>query len=124
MRPGRLHFIAVQAIVLCTAASAAAQVGPIDFKSREASEGRNYAERITASLAVGKSSGQATYGYSFGLPSGRGVSPSLALSYSSSGPVSEIGSGWALTIPMIERSSKHGVPLVLAAARRDDRARA
>lgn len=101
---------ATHALVLCAAGAAAAQVGPIDFKSREAAEGRNYAERITASLAVGKSSGQATYGYSFGLPAGRGVSPSLALSYSSSGGPSEVGTGWALTVPMIERSSTHGVP--------------
>ncbi|KAB2910832.1 MAG: hypothetical protein F9K40_01875 [Kofleriaceae bacterium] len=110
MRFGRPGPIAIHALILCAAGAASAQVRPIDFKSREAAEGRNYAERITASLAVGKSSGQASYAYGFGLPAGRGVSPALALSYSSGGSVSEVGTGWALTIPMIERSSKHGVP--------------
>ncbi len=85
-------------------------IGPIDFKSREAKEGRNFAKRIIATLAVGKSSGQATYEFDFDLPAGRGVSPSLALSYSSTAGVSEVGEGWALSVPMIERGYEHGPP--------------
>lgn len=106
----RSHALAVGVAIIATHAAAFAQVGPIDFKSRETKEGRNYTQQLSATLAVGKSTGQATYEFDFALPSGRGIDPTLGLSYSSSASYTEAGQGWALGVPMIERSSQHGVP--------------
>ena len=44
------------------------------------------------------------------LPGRRGVQPSLALGYSSSGRNGWVGVGWGLKVGAIERSTKRGVP--------------
>ncbi len=97
-------------VVLGTAKLAFAQA-KLPFKSRELAEGRNFMQRLTPLLAVGESSGSVSYSYDFVLPPAR-LAPQLSLQYSSSGGNSEYGFGWELTVPMIERSSRHGMPNV------------
>ncbi len=56
-------------------------------------------------------SGSASYSYAFELPPGTGgLTPALALVYSSSAGHSEVGYGWSLTLGAIERSTRFGVP--------------
>lgn len=94
--------------VLLSSASVATAQPTIQFKSRELSEGRNYTQQLTAVLSVGESSGTVSYRFPISVPPGRGLTPEVALEYSSNGGASEYGWGWQLTIPMIERSHKQG----------------
>jgi RHS repeat-associated protein len=82
----------------------------IDFRSRELQEGRHFTQKLLAILAVGESSGQLNYRFDFELAPGRGITPELALVYSSTAGYSDVGQGWELTIPTIERSSRRGPP--------------
>jgi hypothetical protein len=55
--------------------------------------------------------GSATTRIAIDVPPGRrGVSPTIALQYSSNGGPSPYGYGWTLPIPRVSRSTKHGVP--------------
>src|SRR3989338_1591352 len=55
--------------------------------------------------------GRATTSVPIALPPGRkGMQPSLALSYSSSGRNGWLGVGWSLDLGYIEHSTKNGVP--------------
>ncbi len=55
--------------------------------------------------------GRATTGVPIVLPPGRkGIQPSLALSYSSSGRNGWLGVGWMLDVGYVERNTKNGVP--------------
>jgi len=55
--------------------------------------------------------GRATTAIPLAVPPGRkGLQPSLALSYSSSGRNGWVGVGWSLDVGYIERSTKHGAP--------------
>ncbi|MCE9580173.1 MAG: hypothetical protein K8W52_44060 [Deltaproteobacteria bacterium] len=91
-------------------ATAAHAQPAIQFKSRELQEGRNYTQHLLAVLATGESGGQASYRYDIAVPPAHGITPEVALVYSSGAGQSEIGYGWELTDPTIERSSAHGVP--------------
>jgi hypothetical protein len=102
--------LSVALAALAVETVAYAQAPTIDFKSRELQEGKSYTERIIAALAVGETAGSTSYSYDFQVPPGRGITPSLSLVYSSSADYSEVGHGWELTLPLIERSSEHGVP--------------
>jgi RHS repeat-associated protein len=51
------------------------------------------------------------YGLAIDLPKGYvGATPSLRLSYASSGGNGELGIGWSLSVPSIERRTVHGLP--------------
>lgn len=80
----------------------------IQFQSRELKDGKNFTDRISAVLSVGESSGQVSYEYPIDVPPGRGVTPRVALAYSSHARQSEFGYGWQLTMPIIERSERKG----------------
>jgi RHS repeat-associated protein len=55
--------------------------------------------------------GAATYSYRFELPDGTGgLTPELALTYSSLTTNTEYGWGWMLSIPKIERCTRFGTP--------------
>ena len=55
--------------------------------------------------------GRATTAIPLAVPPGRkGIQPSLALAYSSSGRNGWVGVGWSLEVGAIERSTKRGVP--------------
>lgn len=55
--------------------------------------------------------GLATYGVPFALPAGyNGFSPSLGLSYTSSGGASVVGLGWDMAVPTVERMTARGLP--------------
>ena len=55
--------------------------------------------------------GQMSYNVPIELPAGyANMTPSLSLSYSSGSGTSEVGIGWSLSIPYIERMSKRGLP--------------
>lgn len=95
-------------LVLAVAASAQAQP-KLSFKSRELQEGKNSLSKLTAVLAVGEAVGELSYRYAIEVPAGRGVTPEIALDYSSHSGHSEYGWGWNLTVPSIERSDKNGV---------------
>lgn len=82
----------------------------IEFKSRELQEGRNYLQQLIGNVAVMGSGGSLSYDFPLTAPSGRGMTPSLGLVYSSSAEMSEYGYGWDLTLPMLERNSAEGVP--------------
>lgn len=57
------------------------------------------------------SMGIVSYGVPIALPAGyNGLSPSLRLGYSSAGGASEVGMGWSLPIPKIERMTSRGLP--------------
>jgi hypothetical protein len=57
------------------------------------------------------SSGSFSYNYGFSIPQGRdGVTPSLNLSYSSSGGTGVFGKGWSISVPHIQRSTRLGTP--------------
>ncbi|MGH7701763.1 MAG: SpvB/TcaC N-terminal domain-containing protein [Gemmatimonadales bacterium] len=67
---------------------------------------------ISDSAKVSLFSGAASYSYPFELPPGTGgLTPNLALVYSSSGSHSEVGYGWSLSLGAIERSTRFGVPI-------------
>lgn len=58
--------------------------------------------------------GSYNYRYDFELPPGRnGISPDLALLYSSKAGRSHLGEGWRLNIPFIIRSTRQGAPSYL-----------
>lgn len=71
----------------------------------------NRTTNIQAQGGVIGNSGAYGYRYNIPLPPGRnGMSPQLALQYSSSAGRSYLGLGWSLNIPYIVRSTKFGKP--------------
>lgn len=97
------------AIALIATGTASAQP-TIPFKSRELQPGRKFSQQLLGVPGVSESSGQLSHSYPIEIPSGRGITPSIALEYSSSAGLSEFGYGWELTLPTIERSQRNGVP--------------
>lgn len=82
----------------------------IEFKSRELQEGRNYLQRLIGSVGVTGSGGRLSFRFPLVAPPGRGISPDLALVYSSSAGYSEYGHGRELTLPTIERDPSDRAP--------------
>ncbi|MGN7915674.1 SpvB/TcaC N-terminal domain-containing protein [Enterobacter sp. 22466] len=68
-------------------------------------------------LSFGGADGAAGWSLPLPLPSGRGLSPSLALDYSSGGGNSAFGAGWDCSPPAIFRMTRFGVPRYTAADR-------
>ncbi len=68
---------------------------------------------LSAALPADLFSGAATHRIPIELPPGTGgMTPDLALSYSSAGPLdSWVGSRWSLSLPSISYSLKHGIAL-------------
>ena len=95
--------------LLITFAHASAQP-TLPFKSRELQEGKHFISSSIAIPEVSEASGQARETFAFHVPKGRGVTPVVQMEYSSSGNASEYGHGWELSIPVIERSRRFGVP--------------
>ena len=104
----RFALVAVVGLFGATTSAWAQQVPLIQFQSRELKEGRGFTDRITAVLSVGESTGSVSYSFPIDVPQGRGVTPTVALEYSSHARQSEFGYGWALTMPIIERSERKG----------------
>lgn len=65
------------------------------------------------SFSAQLSTGVATFSIPFRLPAGRGVSPSLGLSYSSGSGSGVAGMGWQLGVPFIARQTDRGTPKYL-----------
>lgn len=66
--------------------------------------------KTVGSSGVDESSGAFTYSYPFAVPKGKfGLEPSLSISYNSQSTENDwVGYGMSLTVPFIERVSKHG----------------
>ncbi|MCA9629188.1 MAG: hypothetical protein KC766_16015, partial [Myxococcales bacterium] len=63
------------------------------------------------SFSAQLSTGIATYGVAFALPTARGAAqPDLGLSYSSSAGFGNAGAGWSIDVPFIARQTDRGVP--------------
>jgi RHS repeat-associated protein len=64
----------------------------------------------TGDASVATQTGALTFGYPIPLPPGRGVTPSLALHYSSQAPIygSSVGAGWSFGVPMIYEDTSGG----------------
>ncbi|MGH9023057.1 MAG: SpvB/TcaC N-terminal domain-containing protein, partial [Acidimicrobiia bacterium] len=70
---------------------------------------------VSDAARVSLFSGAASYAYPFELPPGTGgLTPALALVYSSSAGHGESGYGWGLNLGAIERSNQQGVPTYTA----------
>jgi len=95
--------------ILADAATVAAQA-TIDFRSRELQEGRGYLQTLITSPTVGAQTGGSSNGFGFALPPGRGITPSLAVTYASGRGFSYLGHGWDLGVPMIVRGLHDGIP--------------
>lgn len=100
---------ALYLIAGCISGSASAAPPEIPFRSSEVQEGRSYLKSQVAVPTVGESAGQIAYTYPIEVPAGRGITPRVALEYSSSGRQSEYGYGWELTLPMVGRTQRLGV---------------
>lgn len=61
-------------------------------------------------LSVGSSDGAAGWTLPLPLPSGRGLTPGITLSYSSGGGNSAFGAGWDCSPPAIFRMTRFGIP--------------
>ncbi|MCM7515823.1 virulence protein [Enterobacter hormaechei] len=68
-------------------------------------------------LSFGGADGAAGWSLPLPLPSGRGLSPALALGYSSGGGNSAFGAGWDCSPPAIFRMTRFGVPRYTAGDR-------
>ncbi len=74
-------------------------------------EGPGSLEGIGENVEVDPNMGQMAYAVSVPLPGGyREMSPSVSLRYNSGGGASEVGMGWALPVPSIERMTAKGLP--------------
>ncbi|MBI5544108.1 MAG: VCBS repeat-containing protein [Deltaproteobacteria bacterium] len=75
-------------------------------------------EGVGENVAINPSMGQMSYSVPIKVPEGYpGMTPQLALAYSSGGGGSVVGMGWSLDIPYIERMTVRGLPRYA----RDDR---
>lgn len=61
-------------------------------------------------LSVGSADGAAGWSLPLPLPTGRELSPSLTLSYSSGGGNDAFGAGWHCPLPAVSRMSRFGIP--------------
>ena len=74
-------------------------------------EGPGSLEGIGENVSLDRNMGQMSYSVPIAVPAGfPGVTPSLALSYSSGAGNSSAGVGWALEVPFIERLTVRGLP--------------
>ncbi|UJR85586.1 SpvB/TcaC N-terminal domain-containing protein [Sandaracinus amylolyticus] len=81
-------------------------------------DGEGSIQGLGESFSTSQSSGALAFTLPIVLPAGRnGVTPTLALGYSSGAGSSEVGYGWSLSVATIARQSDRGLP------RYDDRAR-
>ncbi|MCA9517364.1 MAG: VCBS repeat-containing protein, partial [Myxococcales bacterium] len=106
------HRLALAALALALAAAPAAhaQTGVSDDRV-SLPEGPGSLSGIGDDVAIDPNMGAMAYSVPIVLPAGRpGLSPSLALSYSSSATSSVVGIGWNLAVPAIERLTKRAVP--------------
>ncbi|MEK7704451.1 MAG: SpvB/TcaC N-terminal domain-containing protein, partial [Myxococcota bacterium] len=103
---------AVAAVVLCTASvSAAADKNGLDPSKIKLPKGPGSLEGVGENAEPNINRGTVSYGVPIELPQGyQGFSPSLRLAYSSSGGASEVGIGWSLGLPSIERMTLRGLP--------------
>lgn len=61
-------------------------------------------------LSVGSADGAAGWSLPLPLPTGRELSPSLTLNYSSGGGNDAFGAGWSCPLPVVSRMSRFGIP--------------
>lgn len=74
-------------------------------------EGPGSLEGIGENVEVDANMGQMSYRVNIPVPAGYGeMTPTVDLRYSSAGGASEVGMGWALPIPAIERMTVKGLP--------------
>ena len=76
-----------------------------------APDGAGTIEGLGESFSAQMSTGTASYSVPLAVPRGRGVQPSLALSYSSGNGADIAGHGWSLGAPFIARQTDRGTPL-------------
>ena len=90
--------------------SALAQTGVSDDRV-SLPEGPGSLEGVGQNVSIQRSMGSMSHSVPFVLPEGyAGMTPELALSYSSSGGQSVAGMGWSFPTPFIERLTLRGLP--------------
>ncbi|WP_428267785.1 SpvB/TcaC N-terminal domain-containing protein, partial [Haliangium sp.] len=95
---------------LCGPGSAQAQLGVSDDRV-SLPEGPGSLEGIGENVGVAANMGQMSYSVPIAVPAGfAGLTPELALSYSSGSGSSSLGIGWDLMVPTIERMTWKGLP--------------
>ena len=98
--------------IMCAAApsSVFAQTG-VDDDRVSLPEGPGSLEGLGDNVEINANMGAMSYRVPITTPNGRhGMTPNLDLSYSSSAPVGELGIGWSMQLPSIERMSSRGAP--------------
>ena len=98
------------ALALLAPSPAHAQLGVSDDRV-SLPEGPGSLEGIGENVSVGGNMGQMSYQVPIDVPGGfAGLTPQLALSYSSGNGSSPVGIGWDLMVPSIERMTWKGLP--------------
>src|SRR3954447_10984178 len=81
-------------------------------------EGPGSLEGIGENVDVDRNMGVMAHHVGFELPSGfAGATPSLGLAYSSGEGNSELGVGWSMPVPYVERMTARGMPDYVSADR-------
>src|SRR5690606_30590532 len=74
-------------------------------------EGPGSLEGVGENVDVDPNMGHMSWRVPIEVPAGfAGIAPELALSYSSGGGGSEVGMGWSMAVPFIERMTYRGLP--------------
>ncbi len=107
--------IAVVVGIGCLAAGTARAAKPGDGVSEERlslPEGPGSLEGIGENITLDRNMGQMQYSVPINVPQGfPGMTPDLALAYSSGAGNSVVGVGWSLAVPFVERLTVRGLPL-------------
>lgn len=98
-------------LVLLLAGSALADKNGVSPSRLKLPKGPGSIEGVGENVEPNLSMGLMTYGVPIQLPQGyEGMTPSLRLSYSSGNGSGEVGIGWSLSVPSIERMTVRGLP--------------
>ena len=111
--PGRWMLTAVALLVVAGApgARAATATDGVSEERLSLPEGPGSLEGIGENVSLDRNMGQMSYSVPIAVPAGfPGMTPSLALSYSSGAGNSAAGVGWSLDAPFIERLTVRGLP--------------
>jgi RHS repeat-associated protein len=97
---------------LCGARPALAEEGKSGLAAAHVKlpSGPGSLEGVGENFSPNLSMGVVSYGVPIEVPPGDGLAPELRLAYSSASGSSELGMGWALPIPRIERMTARGLP--------------
>lgn len=96
----------------CSAGPARAEEGKSGLSAARVKlpSGPGSLEGVGENFSPNLSMGIVSYGVPIEVPGGDGLAPELRLTYSSASGASELGIGWSLPIPRIERMTVRGLP--------------